>query len=86
VSVAETVIEPWDLSKPNVHQVGLIGDDTADTNFTVWRKSDCTAVAEDERVRLRAAKVNWHQGRWSLGLTYDSMIVFPAHDDRWWEA
>ena len=86
VSVEGTVIELWAPSTPNVQQVGLIADDTEATKFTVWRKSDCTAVAEGERVRLRAAKVNWHRGRWSLALTYDSMIVFPDHDDRWWEA
>jgi hypothetical protein len=85
VSIEGEVIELWDPSTPNVQQVGLIADDTAATKFTVWRKSDCTAVAEGERVRLRAAKVNWHQGRWSLALTYDSMIVFPERDDRWWE-
>jgi hypothetical protein len=86
VSIEGEVIELWAPSTPNVQQVGLIADDTAATKFTVWRKSDCTAVAEGERVRLRAAKVNWHQGRWSLALTYDSMIVFPDRDDRWWKA
>jgi len=85
VSIEGEVIELWAPSTPNVQQVGLIADDTAATKFTVWRKSDCTAVAEGERVRLRAAKVNWHQGRWSLALTYESMIVFPDRDDRWWE-
>lgn len=85
VTIDGTVIELWDASTSNVQQVGLIADDTGSTKFTVWRKSDCTTVAEGEAVRLRAAKVNWYQGRWSLALTHDSRIVFPNRDDRWWE-
>ncbi|QKY18631.1 DNA-binding protein [Halorubrum sp. CBA1229] len=85
VSIEGEIVKLWPPSDSAIAQVGLIADDTAATKFTVWRKSDCTAVAEGERVRLREAKVNWHQGRWSLALTYNSMIVFPDRDDRWWE-
>lgn len=86
VTIEGTVIELWESSTSNVQQVGLIADDTGSTKFTVWRKSDCTTVAEGETVRLRAAKVNWYQGRWSVALTYDSRIVFPERDNLWWDA
>jgi hypothetical protein len=46
-----------------IQQVGLIGDETARTKFTVWKRSRLPTVREGERVRFRAAKVNWHRGR-----------------------
>lgn len=86
VSVRGTIDTLWEPSDPAIQQVGLIADDTGRTKFTVWRKSQCTAVAEGETVRFRAAKVNWYQGQWSLALTYDSRIEFPERDPRWWDA
>ncbi|WP_313696144.1 DNA-binding protein [Halorarum halobium] len=85
VSIEGTVIELWEPSSPKIEQVGLIADETGRTKFTSWVKSDPRIVREGEKVRMRAVKKNWHQGRCSLAVTYDSMIVFPERDDRWWE-
>ncbi|WP_049935208.1 hypothetical protein [Haloplanus natans] len=68
----------------SVQQAGLIGDDTARTKFTVFKKSQLPTVREGERVRFRAAKVSWYRGRWSVTLTSTSRIVFPDRG-RWWE-
>ncbi|MEF8822141.1 MAG: DNA-binding protein [Halovenus sp.] len=68
-----------------VQQAGLIGDDTARTKFTVFKKSRQPTVREGERVRFRAAKVSWYRGRWSVTLTSTSRIVFPDRG-RWWDA
>lgn len=67
----------------SIQQAGLIGDDTAKTKFTIWNKSDCPMVREGERVRFRAAKVNWYRGRWSVALTSTSRVVFPDREP-WW--
>ncbi|MFB6201632.1 MAG: DNA-binding protein [Halorhabdus sp.] len=69
----------------SVQQAGLIGDDTARTKFTVFKKSQLPTVREGERVRFRAAKVSWYRGRWSVTLTSTSRIVFPDRG-RWWDA
>ncbi|MFB6140858.1 MAG: DNA-binding protein, partial [Halosimplex sp.] len=85
VSIEGTIETLWEPSSPKIEQVGLIADDTDRIKFTSWVKSDPRIVREGEKVRMRALKKNWHQGRCSLAVTYDSMIVFPERDDRWWE-
>jgi hypothetical protein len=69
----------------SIQQAGLIGDETAKTKFTVFRKSDQPTMCEGERVRFRAAKVSWYRGRWSVALTSTSRVVFPDRG-RWWDA
>jgi Skp family chaperone for outer membrane proteins len=85
VSVSGTIETLWEPSSPKIEQVGLIADETGRTKFTSWVKSEPRIVREGEKVRMRAVKKNWHQGRCSLAVTYDSMIVFPERDRRWWE-
>jgi ssDNA-binding replication factor A large subunit len=85
VSIEGTVIELWAPSDPAIAQVGLIADDTDKIKWTSWKASEPAFVQEGERVRMRHLKKNWYQGRCSLAVTYDSMIVFPDRDDRWWE-
>jgi Skp family chaperone for outer membrane proteins len=85
VSVEGTIQTLWEPSSPKIEQVGLIADDTDRIKFTSWVKSEPRIVREGEKVRMRALKKNWHQGRCSLAITYDSMIIFPDRDDRWWE-
>jgi Skp family chaperone for outer membrane proteins len=85
VSVSGTIETLWEPSSPKIEQVGLIADETGRTKFTSWVKSEPRIVREGEKVRMRALKKNWHQGRCSLAVTYDSMIIFPDRDDRWWE-
>jgi hypothetical protein len=43
-------------------------------------------MREGDQVKIKYAKKNWYQGRCSIALTYDSLIIFPDRDDRWWEA
>ncbi|PSP81234.1 DNA-binding protein [Halobacteriales archaeon QS_4_69_225] len=85
VSVEDTIQILWEPSSPNIEQVGLIADETGHTKFTSWVKSDPRIAREGEKVRMRAVKKNWHQERCSLAVTYDSMIVFPERDRRWWK-
>jgi len=85
VSVEGEVITLWRSSSSAISQVGLIADDTGKIKFTIWEKSDQKGVREGDHVKIRHAKKNWYQGRCSIALTYDSMIVFPERDDRWWE-
>ncbi|MFB9813565.1 DNA-binding protein [Haloarcula sebkhae] len=85
VSIEGTVIELWAPSDPSIAQVGLIADDTGKIKWTSWKASEPAFVQEGERVRMRHLKKNWYQGRCSLAVTYDSMIVFPERDRRWWE-
>lgn len=85
VSVEGTIQTLWEPSNPKIAQVGLIADDTDKIKFTSWRKSDPAFVQEGDTVRMRALKKNWYEGRCSLAVTYDSMIVFPERDRRWWE-
>ena len=85
VSIEGTIETLWDPSDPAIAQVGLIADDTAKIKWTSWKASKPAFVQEGERVRMRHLKKNWYQGRCSLAVTYDSMIVFPERDDRWWE-
>jgi hypothetical protein len=68
-----------------IQQAGLIGDDTAKTKFTVFKRSAQPTVREGERVRFRAAQVSWYRGRWSVTLTSTSRVVFPDRG-RWWDA
>jgi hypothetical protein len=86
VSIEGTVIELWAPSDPAIAQVGLIADDTDKIKWTSWKASEPAFVQEGERVRMRHLKKNWYQGRCSLAVTYDIMIVFPERDRRWWEA
>jgi len=86
VSIEGTIETLWDPSDPAIAQVGLIADDTGKIKWTSWVASEPKFVREGERVRMRHLKKNWYQGRCSLAVTYDSMIVFPERDDRWWEA
>jgi hypothetical protein len=85
VSIEGTIETLWEPSSPKIEQVGLIADETGKIKWTSWKASKPAFVQEGERVRMRALKKNWHQGRCSLAVTYDSMIVFPERDDRWWE-
>jgi ssDNA-binding replication factor A large subunit len=85
VSIEGEVVQLWDASSPKIAQVGLIADDTGKIKFTSWRKSEPAYVQEGDTVRMRAVKKNWYEGRCSLAVTYDSMIVFPERDRRWWE-
>jgi hypothetical protein len=85
VSVAGEIVKLWSPSDSAISQVGLIADESGKTKFTIWEKSDQPGVREGDRVTFRHAKLNWYQGRCSIALTYDSMILFPERDDRWWE-
>ena len=85
VSIEGEVIQLWDASNSRIAQVGLVADDTEKIKFTSWTASEPKFVREGERVRMRSLKKNWYQGRCSLAVTYDSMIVFPERDERWWE-
>jgi DNA/RNA endonuclease YhcR with UshA esterase domain len=85
VSVEGEVKTLFENDSPAIQQVGLIGDETARTKFTVFRKSRQPTVREGERVRFRAAKVSWYRGRWSVSLTSTSQVVFPDRG-RWWDA
>jgi hypothetical protein len=84
VSIEGTIETLWDPSDSAIAQVGLIADDTGRIKWTSWKASDPAFVREGEIVRMRSLKKNWYQGRCSLAVTYDSMIVFPDRDDRWW--
>jgi hypothetical protein len=84
VSVEGEVIQLWEPSTHSIQQVGLIADETSKIKFTIWRKSRQTMVREGQRVRLRAAKKNWYQGRCSIALTYHSRIEFPEREP-WWK-
>ena len=86
VSIEGKVVRLWDASSPKIAEVGLIADDTGKIKFTSWTASEPKFVREGERVRMRAVKKNWYEGRCSLAVTYDSMIVFSERDRRWWEA
>ncbi|MDR5673570.1 DNA-binding protein [Halalkaliarchaeum sp. AArc-GB] len=85
INVEGTVIELWEPSSPAIAQVGLIADDSGKIKFTSWAKSDQPWVKEGDRIQLWEAKKNWYQGRCSLALTYDSRIVFPERERRWWK-
>ena len=85
VSVEGEIIELWQPSTHSIQQVGLIADETGKIKFTIWRKSRQTMVSEGQRVRFRAAKKNWYQGRCSIALTYHSRIGFPEREP-WWDA
>jgi len=85
VSVAGEIVKLWSPSDSAISQVGLIADESGKTKFTVWKKSDQPGVREGDRVTFKYVKLNWYQGRCSIALTYDSMILFPERDDRWWE-
>jgi hypothetical protein len=85
VCVAGEIVKLWSPSDSAISQVGLIADESGKTKFTIWEKSDQPGVREGDRVTFRHAKLNWYQGRCSIALTYDSMILFPERDDRWWE-
>jgi len=85
VNVGGEVIELWKPSSPAIAQVGLIADESGTIKFTIWEKSDQKWVTEGDHVQLWGAKKNWYQGRCSLALTYDSRIVFPERERRWWE-
>jgi hypothetical protein len=84
VSVEGTVQTLWEPSTHSIQQVGLIADETSKIKFTIWRKSRQTMVREGQRVRFRAAKKNWYQGRCSIALTYHSRIEFPEREP-WWK-
>ncbi|WP_255150104.1 DNA-binding protein [Halorarius halobius] len=79
VSVAGTIEELWPSSHPKIAQVGLIADESGQTKFTSWHRSHCRPVAEGERVRIRAAALNWYQGRPSIALTGDTRVL-PVDD------
>jgi hypothetical protein len=85
VSIEGEVVQLWDASSPKIAQVGLVADDTGKIKFTSWKASEPAFVQEGDTVRMRAVKKNWYEGRCSLAVTYDSMIVFPERDRRWWE-
>jgi hypothetical protein len=85
VSIEGEVKTLFESEGAAIQQAGLIGDDTAKTKFTIFRKSDQPTVQEGDRVRFRAAKVSWHRGRWSVTLTSTSRVVFLDRDTRWWE-
>jgi hypothetical protein len=85
VSVEGEIVELWEPSSHAIQQVGLIADETSKIKFTVWKKSRQTTVREGQRVRFRAAKKNWYQGRCSIALTSHSRFVFPNRDG-WWKA
>ena len=84
VSVEGTVQTLWEPSTHSIQQVGLIADETSKIKFTIWRKSRQTMVREGQRVRFRAAKKNWYQGRCSIALTSPSRIEFPEREP-WWK-
>jgi len=84
VSVSGEIVTLWRPSSRAISQVGLIADDTGKIKVTIWEASDQPGVKEGDQVTIRQAQKNWYQGRCSLALTYDSMIVFPERDDRWW--
>ena len=85
VNVSGEIVELWEPSSPAIAQVGLIADESGKIKFTSWAKSDQKWVKEGDQVQLWSAKKNWYQGRCSLALTYDSRIVFPERNRRWWK-
>ncbi|SFT08483.1 DNA-binding protein [Halostagnicola kamekurae] len=84
VTVEGEVIELWTPSSSNIQQVGLLGDKSGRTKFTIWQRSNQTMVREGQTVRFRAAAKSWYQGRCSLALTGWSRIEFPERG-RWWD-
>jgi hypothetical protein len=85
VSVSGEIVQLWRPSSSAISQVGLIADESGKIKFTVWEKSDQKGVREGDRVQIKHAKKNWYQGRCSIALTYDSRIVFPERDRKWWK-
>jgi ssDNA-binding replication factor A large subunit len=79
VSVEGEIKELWETSHPAIAQVGLIADDSGQTKFTSWARSRARQVADGETVRIRAAALNWYQGRPSLAVTGDTRII-PVDD------
>jgi hypothetical protein len=84
VSIEGQIETLWDPSHPGIAQVGLIGDESGRTKFTVWKASDAPWMAEGERVRIHNASKNWYGGRVSVAVTGWSEIHFPERG-RWWE-
>ena len=69
VTVEGRISELWSPSSGAIAQVGLIEDESGQTKFTSWEKSNQPVVKEGETVRFRAAAKNWYQGRCSIALT-----------------
>ena len=79
VSVEGTVRELWEPSHEAIAQVGLLEDDTGTVKFTSWTRSRARPVAEGETVRVRAAALNWYQGRPSIAFIGDTRVI-PVDD------
>jgi ssDNA-binding replication factor A large subunit len=79
LSVEGTVRELWAPSHEAIAQVGLIEDDSGAVKFTSWTRSRARPVAEGETVRVRAAALNWYQGRPSIAFTGDTRVI-PVDD------
>ncbi|WP_136689114.1 DNA-binding protein [Halorhabdus amylolytica] len=86
VSIEGEIVTLWRPSSSAISQVGLIADETGKIKVTIWEASDQPGIKEGDQVKIRQAQKNWYQGRCSLALTYDSIIIFPERDDRWWKA
>lgn len=84
VSIEGEVITLWRPSSRAIGQVGLIADDTGKIKFTSWAKSKQKCMREGDQIKIKYAKKNWYQGRCSIALTYDSLIVFPDRETGWW--
>ena len=79
VSVEGEIVDLWETEHPAIAQVGLIADESGQTKVTSWAKSRCRPIAEGETVRIRAAALNWYQGRPSLAFTGDTRVI-PVDD------
>jgi ssDNA-binding replication factor A large subunit len=79
VSVEGTVRELWEPSHQAIAQVGLLEDDSGTVKVTSWKRSRARPIAAGETVRVRAAALNWYQGRPSLAVTGDTRII-PVDD------
>jgi replication factor A1 len=75
VSVTVTPTQLWDNDSDSIGQVGLVADETGQTKFLAWAKSDLPALEKETTYRLENVVVDEYEGRKSIKLNSSTDIV-----------
>jgi replication factor A1 len=86
IDLRAEVIELWEPRHESMEQVGLLGDESGTTKFTLWEnrdpefRTDTPRFEEGETYHIRAVSTDEYEGRYSVELG-DRTVVEPADED-----
>ncbi len=80
VNLRVKVLDLWENNNPRIAQVGLIGDETGATKFTMWSAKTVVLLEIGKSYSIKNAKVDTYQGECSIVIG-NKCVIEPLNED-----